>query len=158
MTRQNSSRSRSPGKTTRGCRSRRDDLLRAAAGGAKTTTFPAALGVPALLAPIGELSILESIGLAPSSASGSGGSSAIDGNVDANGNGKNETYVEVSPHEATVTASVLNVRSGPSMSSKIIDTVTKGAVVRVMGAIEGGAWSFVDHGGKTGFLATKYLA
>jgi hypothetical protein len=138
------------------------DLLRAAAGGAKTTTFPAALNVPTLLAPVSELGVLEDIGLAPSSSPppmpGSGGVTTVDGNVDANGDGKNETFIEVAPHQATVTADVLNVRAKPGMSGAIIDTVKKGDIVQVMGATQDGTWSLVDHGGKHGFMATRYLA
>lgn len=134
------------------------DFLRAAAGGTKTTTFPAALGVPALLDPVNELDILEGIGLAPSSVPGPGGSGSVDGNVDANGDNKNETYIQVSPRETTVTASQLNVRDKPGMSGKIVDTLNKGDPVRVMGETMDHQWSFVDHGGKTGFMATRYLA
>jgi hypothetical protein len=136
------------------------DALRAAAGGAKTTTFPAALNVPTLVAPISELGVLEDIGLAPSSPSppGSGGVTTVDGNVDANSDGKNETFVEVAPHQATVDADVLNVRAKPGMSGAIIDTVKKGDIVQVMGATQNGTWSLVDHGGKHGFMATRYLA
>jgi hypothetical protein len=134
------------------------DLLRAAAGGVKTSTFPAALGADALLKPVSELSILESIDLAPSSATTSGsGVTTNDGNVDANADGKNETYIEVAPREAQVTATVLNVRARASTSSKVIDTVKLGDIVLVMGVIEGGAWTFVDHGGKRGFMASRYL-
>lgn len=136
------------------------DLLRAAAGGAKTTAFPAALNVPTLLAPVSELGVLDDIGLAPSSAStsSSSGVTTVDGNVDANGDGKNETYIAVAPHQATVTADVLNVRARPEMTGAIIDTVKKGDIVQVMGATQDGTWSLVDHGGKHGFMATRYLA
>jgi len=42
--------------------------------------------------------------------------------------------------------------------AKIIDTVKKGDIVQVMGATQDGTWSLVDHGGKHGFMATRYLA
>lgn len=132
------------------------DFLRAAAGGKTASTFPAALGVGPLIAPTGELSVLENIGLAPTSPPSGGGTTIVDGNVDANHDNKNETYIAVSPHEATVTASVLNVRSRPNAASAIIDTVSMGTVMRVMGQTQGG-WSFVDHQGKTGFVASKYI-
>jgi hypothetical protein len=136
-----------------------NDFLRAAAGGKKTATFPAALGVGPLIAPTGELSVLENIGLAPTSAalpSVGGGTTVVDGNVDADHNNKNETYIAVSPHEATVNATTLNIRSRPNAASAVVDTVATGTVMRVMGETQDG-WSFVDHQGKTGFVSSKYL-
>ncbi|MGE0546108.1 MAG: DUF4157 domain-containing protein [Kofleriaceae bacterium] len=135
------------------------EFLRAAAGGATTTTFPAALGVGPIIAPTGELSVLENIGLAPASApapSSGSDTTEVDANVDANHNNKNETYIEVTPHEATVTATELNVRRRATKSSSVIDRVVMGSVVRVMGQTANG-WSFIDHNGKTGFVASKYL-
>ena len=82
----------------------------------------------------------------------------MDGNVDANSDGKNETYVEVSPHDAVVNATELHVRVGPSMTAKVTDTVKKGDIVSVMGATLDGKWSLVDHGGKTGFMFTHFLS
>jgi hypothetical protein len=135
------------------------DFLRAAAGGKATATFPAGLGVGPLIAPTGELSVLENIGLAPTSApppSSGSSTTVVDGNVDANHNGKNETYIAVSPHEATVNTPVLNVRKMASTSSAVVDTVKAGDVVRVMGKTETD-WSFIDNAGKTGFVYSKYL-
>jgi len=63
----------------------------------------------------------------------------------------------VSPREATVTASHLNVRQKASASSTIIDTVASGDVIRVMGETESG-WALIDHGGKTGFVSKKHIA
>jgi len=54
--------------------------------------------------------------------------------VRVGGPGTNETYVEVSPHEATVTASVLNVRSGPNMRVGCLD----GGVVREVANVASG--------------------
>ncbi len=130
-------------------------FLRAAAGGKTTSTFPAALGVGPILAPTGELEILEHIGLAPTSAP-SGGGSTVDGNVDANANDTNETFVPVSPFEARVTASVLNVRKSASGEAKIVDTVTRGMVLRVMGTTTTG-WSLIDHQGKIGFVHSRHI-
>ena len=134
------------------------DFLRDAAGGKPTSTFPAVLGVGPLIAPTGELSVLENIGLSPTSApiaSGSG-STIVDGNVDANNNGKNESYIAVSPHEATVNTTALNVRKMATTGSAVVDVLKKGDVVRVMGKTESD-WSFIDNGGKTGFVSSKYL-
>ncbi|MGE3545848.1 MAG: DUF4157 domain-containing protein [Kofleriaceae bacterium] len=135
------------------------DFLRAAAGGVTTSTFPAALGVGPIIAPTGELSVLENIGLAPASApapSAPSDTTEVEANVDANQNNNHETYIEVTPHEATVTATELNVRHRATKSSSVIDRVVKGTVVRVMGQTTDG-WSLIDHSGKTGFVASKYL-
>ena len=110
-----------------------------------------------MLAPVSELGILQDIGLAPSSAGGGGGTTTVDGNVDATPDGKNEMYVDVAPHEATVNTAKLHVRSRPNDRSAIVDTVSFGAVMRVMGATLDRAWSLVDHGGKTGFVATRFI-
>jgi hypothetical protein len=134
-------------------------FLRAAAGGKTTSTFPAALGVGPLIAPSSEISVLEAIGLAPKSAPSASSGSApvvVDGNVDANHNKTNETYVTVAPREAKVNVGTLNVRREASVSSKIIDTVSSGDTVRVMGETMSG-WSFIDHDGKTGFVYSKFI-
>jgi len=81
----------------------------------------------------------------------------LDGNVDVNHDGKNETFVDVAPHDATVNVAKLHVRSRPSETSTVIDTVAFGDAVRVMGATLNHAWSLVDHGGKTGFVATRFI-
>jgi hypothetical protein len=133
------------------------NFLRAAAGGTTTSTFPAALDAAKILAPTSELEILGYIGLAPKSAPPAvGGVTKVDGNVDANHNNKNETFIEVSPREATVNVAVLNVRRMASTASAIIDTVKSGDTVRVMGETPDG-WAFIDHGGKTGFVKATYI-
>ena len=54
-----------------------------------------------------------------------------------------------------VTASTLNVRSGPSTTYKAITTVKKNTAVTVTQAK--GSWEKVKIGGKTGWVASKYL-
>lgn len=134
------------------------DFLRAAAGGAKTTTFPAARAISTILDTAGEDQILDDIGLGPTAPAISGTSITVDANVDTNADGKKDSFVKVRPHEAKVTASVLNVRDKPSMSATIIDTLKKDDIVLVMGRIIDNSWSLIDHGGKIGYLFSKYLA
>lgn len=134
------------------------DVLRAAAGGAKTTTFPAARAISTILDTAGEDQILDDIGLGPTAPTISGTSITVDANVDTNADGKKDSFVKVKPHEAKVTASVLNVREKPSMSATIIDTLKKDDIVLVMGRIIDNSWSLIDHGGKIGYLFSKYLA
>jgi hypothetical protein len=133
-------------------------FLRAAAGGATTTTFPAPLGVSAIISAAEELRVLEDIGLAPSSGppSGGGGSTTVDGNVDSTGDDRNDTFVTVSPYEATVTASRLNVRDRATTGSPVIDTISRGDTVRVMGRTPSG-WSLIDHNGARGFVYSRYI-
>ncbi len=132
------------------------DFLRAAAGGARTSTFPAALAVGPLIAPVSELEILNNIGLGPAAAVGGGGPVTVDGNVDADHNKTNETFISVSPHQATVTASQLNIRKKPSAGSAIVGTAKTGDVLKVMGETADG-WSFVDNLGKTGFVSSSFI-
>ena len=54
-----------------------------------------------------------------------------------------------------VTASTLNVRSGPSTTYKIITTVKKNSSVTVIQTK--GSWEKVKVGSKTGWVASKYL-
>ena len=55
----------------------------------------------------------------------------------------------------TVTASVLNVRSGPGFGYRVIGTVTKGTIVNVVA--RSGAWSKINSP-KTGWCYSSYLA
>lgn len=54
-----------------------------------------------------------------------------------------------------VTASVLNVRSGPSTGNKVITTVKKNQAVTVTGT--SGSWNKIAANGKTGWVSSKYL-
>jgi hypothetical protein len=130
------------------------DFLRAAAGGATTTTFPAVLDVDTIL-PNGTPKILEAIGLSPKSPPAAG--ATIDGNVDADHDGTNETHVVTDPHKAEVTVAALVVRDMPTSSGKDLGTIVKPLIVRVMGTTRAGAWSLIDFNGATGFVATRYL-
>jgi hypothetical protein len=130
------------------------DFLRAAAGGATTRRFPAALDVDTIL-PNGTPKILEAIGLSPKSPPAIG--ATIDGNVDADHDGKNETHVVTDPHKAKVTVAALVVRDTPTSSGKSLGTIAKPLVVRVMGTTRAGTWSLIDFNGATGFVATQYL-
>ncbi|MBS4220503.1 SH3 domain-containing protein [Bacillus sp. FJAT-49711] len=54
-----------------------------------------------------------------------------------------------------VTASVLNVRSGPSTNYKVVTTIKKGQSVIVNQTK--GSWGKIKVGSKTGWVSTKYL-
>lgn len=130
------------------------DLLRAAAGGARTTTFPAALGVPALLDGASELQLLEDLGLAPGTPSAGG--VLDDANADLDDSGMNERFIALRPREATVTAFALNVRSRPRMDDNVIGWLHRGDVVRVMGETHG--WSAIDFNGTMAFVYHRFIS
>lgn len=130
------------------------DLLRAAAGGARTTTFPAALGVPTLLDGASELQLLEDLGLAPGTPSAGG--VLDDANADLDDSGMNERFIALRPREATVTAFALNVRSRPRMDDNVIGWLHRGDVVRVMGETHG--WSAIDFNGTMAFVYHRFIS
>lgn len=57
---------------------------------------------------------------------------------------------------ATVTASTLNIRSGPSTSNAIVGTVTKNSRVVVMERTSDD-WYKINHQGTQGYVSTDYL-
>ena len=63
----------------------------------------------------------------------------------------------VAADRATVTASV-NLRAGPGSKYQSLGTVPKGDIVSVYSCQSGFAWCSVDHRGKRGYLAGRYLA
>jgi uncharacterized protein YraI len=58
--------------------------------------------------------------------------------------------------KATVTASELNLRTGPGTSNSIIDTMPQGSVVDVTGS--SGGWFKVVYNGTTGWCSGLYLS
>lgn len=129
------------------------DFLRAAAGGSAARSFPAALDVTTLL-PNGAENVLDRIGLTDKTPPTTG---TVSGNVDTDGDGKNDTRIATEPHKATVDTENLMVREKPSSAAKDIGKLAKNASVRVAGTTREGTWSMIDFNGKAGFVATKYL-
>ena len=74
-------------------------------------------------------------------ASSSGGSTGTDGSDSA-------VY-------GTVTASSLNIRSGPSTSYAVIGSIPRGGVIEVKEY--GATWSKIQYGGISGYVATQYF-
>lgn len=58
-------------------------------------------------------------------------------------------------HDVEVTASALNIRSGPSSGYRVLGTVTRGTRLRHLGA--SGSWSKVAFRGGTGYAYSRYL-
>jgi hypothetical protein len=117
-------------------------FLVGAAGGSTTTSFPAALGVPALLDGASELEILRNVGLAP-------GAQPDNANVDVDQDKTNETFVAVDPHQVTIVAPK-DARAKPDATAPVLAGLTPGMTVQVVGA--SGTWTVVDVGGKIGFV------
>ncbi|MBN1202882.1 MAG: ABC transporter substrate-binding protein [Anaerolineae bacterium] len=57
---------------------------------------------------------------------------------------------------ATVTANVLNVRTGPGFNYDKIGQVSQGDVLRILGAIPDYSWLNVDYQGGVGWIKTEY--
>jgi Domain of unknown function (DUF4157) len=127
-------------------------FLRAAAGGATTTKFPAPLDADVeAIVPNGGPRILEAIGLSPKTPSDP------KGNVDLDQDGENETRVTPDPHRAQVKVDNLVVRASATSSAKELGKLAKGTLLRVSGTMRAGAWSLIDFNGVSGFVATEYL-
>jgi len=129
------------------------DFLRAAAGGSAARSFPAPLDVKTLL-PNGAENVLERIGLTDKTPPTTG---TVPGNVDTDGDGKNDTRIATEPHKAIVDTDNLMVRDKPSSAAKDIGKLAKKTIIRVAGTTREGTWSMIDFNGKAGFVATKYL-
>ena len=126
-------------------------LLSDAAGGKRTTTFPAVLGVQALLDGASELEVLRNIGLAPGAPPSKGAPPLLDdANADLDKNKTNETFISVKPREATIVGATVLVRAQPNSKAKDIGKFNAGDVARVVGTTAG--WTAVDLNGKIGFV------
>ena len=55
----------------------------------------------------------------------------------------------------TVTATALNLRTEPSMTSRILLQIPRGAQVRVYG--QTGDWSIVEYNGVTGYARSEFI-
>jgi len=67
----------------------------------------------------------------------------------------NTNIVEASTIKGIVTASVLNIRSGPNTSYKIVGTVKKGNTVYITNTKTG--WYKISSGSKSGWVSSKYI-
>jgi hypothetical protein len=75
-------------------------------------------------------------------------------NVDLNGDGKNDFYINAYAGGAFITATVLNVRRKPGTSYDIISTLKQNSTVVVIG--DSGDWYAIQLGNKVGFIHKKY--
>lgn len=124
-------------------------FLRANAGAARRLTMPAGTTVPGLTGgDLTEDDVLRDLGLLGAAPGPSGGGPAP--NMDLDGDGVPDIYVESLTRQAMVTARRLNVRPRPELTAAPFTSVAAGARVDVIGEV--GKWFAVDHAGRVGFV------
>jgi hypothetical protein len=125
-------------------------FLKANAGSTRSFTMPAGTTISGLSG--GDLTedrLLDELGLL-------GGAPAVVGpgaptpNLDLDGDGVPDIYLESLTRQAVVTARRVRLRSRPAASGTTIDTLRSGVRVDIIG--ETGPWFALDHSGSVGFL------
>ena len=81
---------------------------------------------------------------------------AMSGIQSTNVEAKNKSIDKSDLDKGTVTASVLNVRSGGSMKNKVIDQVIEGDQVNILSYSNG--WYEIEYLGNTGWSYGKYIS
>ncbi len=71
--------------------------------------------------------------------------------------GASASYAATVQPEATVTADVLNVRSGPSTAYTVIGRVRSGQTLKLTGKSETGNWWQFDYNGKPGWVSGDWV-
>ena len=125
-------------------------FLKANAGTRRAFTMPSGTTIAGLSG--GDLTddgLLGELGLLGSAPSGSG-LAAPTPNLDLDGDGVADIYIESLARQARVTVARARVISRPDRSGAIIDTLRTGRAVDVIG--ETGPWFAVDLAGRVGFL------
>ncbi len=134
-----------------------ETFLRANAGSSRRLSMPSGTTVPGLTdGAASEQDVLETLGLTgTTTASGSSGSSGPAPNLDLDGDGAPDIYVESITRRGLVTATWLNVRQRPELSAPRIDVIPRGSGVEVFGEV--GRWYAVNLRGRVGFVHRNYL-
>ncbi|MEX0271136.1 DUF4157 domain-containing protein [Leptolyngbyaceae cyanobacterium UHCC 1019] len=127
------------------------EYLRSVAGGGRT--FPAGLNINGLLAGLStEQGILQDIGLGAAAAA-SGGSSAPLApapNVDLDGDGTNDFYIESMTRRGGVTVRSLRIRARPNTTSAILGGLSSGHQIFIIGEVSN--WYGIEFGNRTAFV------
>lgn len=63
--------------------------------------------------------------------------------------------VEAATIKGTVTATILNIRSGPGTNYKVVSTIKKGSIVNITSSKTG--WYKISSGSKSGWVSSKYI-
>lgn len=134
------------------------EYLRAAAGGGHS--FPASLNINGLLAGLStENAVLEAIGLRTPAGGGggapAGGATTPPPNVDLDGDGTNDFYVDSLTRRGGVTAQSLRVRARPDLAAPIIGGLAQQAPVFILG--QSGEWFAIEFGSRTAFVHGRYI-
>ena len=127
------------------------EYLRAVAGGGRT--FPAALNINGLLAGRStEQGVLQDIGLGSAApARGAAGVPVAPApNVDLDGDGTNDFYVEPMTRRGGVTVRSLRVRARPNTSSALLGGLVSGQGVFILGSVSN--WYAIEFNHRTAFV------
>lgn len=119
--------------------------------------FPAAPAIGDVADDSSEEEILQAIGLAGGGAAAAGGGPTIvEANVDANGDGMNERWIDrTAGFGEVVNCSVLRVHAGPGNAAAEVGTLHAGDRVFVQGTRDG--WCSIDFNGQTGYVWRRFL-
>jgi hypothetical protein len=131
-------------------------FLKAGAAASNHVAVPAGTTVAGLTGgAASEDDVLRAVGLL-GGLGGGGGPTAPTANLDLDGDGINETYVESITRHGVVTASWLNVRARPAFGSARLDAFPAGTKLYVFG--RSGHWLAVERpGGGIGFVHQTWV-
>jgi hypothetical protein len=129
-------------------------FLLANAGTARRLTMPGSDTVEGLTGgSASERDILQTLGLLGAPAPSSGGGPAP--NMDLDGDGVAETYVQSITRRGMVAADWLNVRERPDIGARCIEVIRAGTTLDVFGM--SGQWFAVERPGRIGFVHRRFL-
>jgi hypothetical protein len=103
-----------------------------------------------------EHGVLVSVGLAPKAgAPPKPGKTAPTPNVDLDGDGTNDFFIEPLTRHGVVAATELRIRARPGAKSKVIGSVTKGTELYIIGTASG--WHAVEQSPHPGFVLPAFV-
>jgi len=118
--------------------------------------FPPALGIEALLGGLSSPDSIErAIGVRDPDPAEPGGDSKKKPNVDLDGDGVNDFFVEAITRQGVTSASLLNVRKKPGMDERIVDQVPRDTTLAAIGT--SGDWYAIEYRRKTRFVHKDWV-
>ena len=119
--------------------------------------FPPALGIDGLLDNLSDTESVETIiGVRdPAPDDPDAHVSKKKPNVDLDGDGVNDFFVEPMTRQGMTSASLLNVRKKPGMDQRIVDQVPKGTMIEAIGT--SGDWYAIEYKRKTRFVHKDWV-
>lgn len=132
------------------------DFLTANASGSGRLTMPGGATVEGLTGgSSSEDEVLTDLGLRAAPAPGSTATTTTPPNLDTDGDGVNDLYVESITITGLVTASRLNVRQQPSLSATVVGRLPRAEQVEAFGRV--GRWYAIHHGGGVAFVHRSWV-